>query len=134
MLRVPGDQRPRQKTAGDRRGEQEPDHRRQADGDDEHAADDEDEPADVAGDFRRREVDLRRAPLRFGRSRYVRRMPVVPRVNQERDQRAGRQEDRDPGAKHEIGNGEQREDDRADREEAQDGIGKDGTAAMAHRV
>ena len=132
MARMPSDQSPRKKTSGDRPGEQEPDHRRQAEDDDEHAADHEDEPANVAGDFRGGEVDLRRAPLRFGRSRNVGRMPVVPRVNHERDQRAGRREDRDPGAKHETDNGEQRDDDRADRE-TRDGIGKRDSAAMACR-
>src|SRR5436190_16465662 len=90
MARIPGDQTPRKKTPGDRPGEHEPDHRRQADCDDEHAADNEDEPANVAGDFRGGEVDLRRSPLRFGRSRNVGRMTVVPRVNHDREQRAGR--------------------------------------------
>jgi hypothetical protein len=47
---MPNHQSPRQKTSCDRRGEQEPDHRRETDDDDEDAADREDESTNVSGD------------------------------------------------------------------------------------
>jgi hypothetical protein len=129
---MPGDQSPRKNTPNNRRGKQEPDHRRQADGRNEHGADREDEPANVAGDFHGGEVDLRRAPLRFVRSRDVGRMTIVPSVEHDREQRAGRHEDRDPDAERGTENGERRDNKRPNRE-ACDGFGKRDSANLPCR-
>jgi hypothetical protein len=50
-------------------------------------------------------------------------MPVVPRVNHDREQRPRRRDRRNPDGKHGTNDGEQRDDDRADRE-TRDDIGK----------
>src|SRR5262245_60806018 len=112
--RMPGDQSPRDETPGSRRGEEKPDHRRQADRDDEDAAEDEDEPADVAGDFGGGEVDLRPALARRLVGRRNRGgMAVVPRMEPEGEQHARREHDADPWPKHGPDERNERNDDRA---------------------